>query len=136
MGLKANDKYILKGGRIKMMRPFCLYGQTITLFHYSLSYKDRDGVSQERGCVTMRELEVGQTRLEEEGASDFVTAELDLTDVEWLEGITVDEGYSMEQAVEIWQMGKTAYMEKINTPTIEEYLVDLDFRMSKVELGI
>ena len=65
-----------------MMRPFCLFGQTITLFHYSLSYKDRDGVSQERGFVTMRELEAEQARLEVEGASDFVTAELDLTDVE------------------------------------------------------
>ena len=119
-----------------MFRPFFLSGTTITLYRYSLSFLDSEGNSKTSYFFNMAALEYEKSMLQENGCTGFVTAELDTSTVEWLEGINVDEGESMEQAVAIWQMGETAYWQMINAPTTDEYLVDLDYRLSKIELGI
>ncbi len=129
------------------MRPFYLYGSLIKLHQYALSYTTPEKHTEDGETIPseskteyfpdLNSLEEGQAMLERfEGCTGFTTEKLDTAGLQWLEDIDVGEEQSMEKAIEIWQMGEEAYQDLLNTPTIEDYLVDLDYRLSKAELGL
>ena len=129
------------------MRPFYLYGSLIKLYQYALTYTTPETENEEGEVIPsetkttyfpdLDSLEEGQLILEKlEGCTGFSSAPLDTNNVAWLEDIDVGEEQSIEKAVEIWEMGEEAYRDSLNIPTIEDYLVDLDYRMSKAELGL
>ena len=117
------------------MRPFGLLGNVIQLYHYQLAYTDKDGTQQIAYEIDMPNIEATQQRLEREECCNFIVSEIDTTEVNWLEGLDVGE-CNMEKAIELWQMGEKAYNEMLNAPTTEQYLLDLDFELSKLKLGL
>ena len=116
-----------------MDRPFLLQGNTIQIYRYQLNYTDAEGNKQTHYAIDLPNIEAEQDRLERDGA--FTVSELYTTDFEWLDGLDIGE-CNMEKAVEIWKAGEAAYIAALNAPTEAEYLLDLDFRMSKLELGL
>lgn len=118
------------------MRPFCLCGQFIRLFRHEISYTTPEGVKQTDKVPYTPDEVKERARLEATGCTEITFKSITTAGLEWLDGIDVGEEMSMEKAIEIWQMGEAAYTKSKNQPTVEDYLIDLDFRVSKTELGI
>lgn len=72
-------------------------------------------------------------QLKKLGFEFFDVTPLDVTDIEWMDGIFVDDSFS--EALRIYEMGEQAYLESLRT-TPENYALDLDYRLSKIELGL
>lgn len=63
---------------------------------------------------------------------------IDISDIEWLEGILMDEDYKStpNKYIEyLLSIGKEAYEQSlVSTP--EDYMTDLDYRLSLIEMGL
>lgn len=63
---------------------------------------------------------------------------VDVSDIEWLEGISIDEDYKStpNKYIEyLLSIGKEAYEQSlVSTP--EDYMTDLDYRLSLIEMGL
>lgn len=63
---------------------------------------------------------------------------IDISDIEWLEGISIDEDYKStpNKYIEyLLSIGKEAYEQSlVSTP--EDYMTDLDYRLSLIEMGL
>ena len=62
---------------------------------------------------------------------------LDISDIEWMDGIPVDKSYdSSSKYIEyLLSIGKEAYEQSLVTTT-EDYMTDLDYRLSLIEMGL
>ena len=111
------------------------YGDTLQLIRYELT------VTQEHDGEEYTEVYTAVTDEEKdkllEHYPDAAVTEIDNTGYEWLDGMTFTQEQLKNGELErIMKMGQEAYEEMMNAPTAEEYLLDLDYRMSKLELGI
>ena len=69
---------------------------------------------------------------------DIVSIEpLDVSDIDWMDGIPVDKSYQMnsDYIEYLLNIGKESY-NKLLTSTVEDYMTDLDYRLSLIEMGL
>ncbi len=111
------------------------YGDELQLIRYEVTVmREHDGemCPEVYGVVTVEERD---RLLERYPNSEFT--EVDNSGYEWLDGMVWTQEQlrngEFDAAVE---MGEAAYTELKNAPTTDDYLIDLDYRMSKLELGI
>lgn len=108
------------------MNLFYLQGNQIQLYKYQLSYKDPKGEDQIVYFPSNEEVELHKNRLLKQFSADgneapeFVITDLDTSSVSWMDGIDVGDEQQMKKAEEIFEMGKDAYMESLETTTIED----------------
>lgn len=63
--------------------------------------------------------------------------DLDVSDIEWMDGIKIDKTYNnpLNFISYILNLGKDLYYQQLNS-SIENYALDLDYRLSLIELGL
>lgn len=108
------------------MNLFYLQGNQIQLYKYQLFYKGPKGEDQIVYFPSNEEAEFHKNRLLKQFSADgneapeFVITDLDTSSVSWMDGIDVGNEQQMKKAEEIFEMGKDAYMESLESTTIED----------------
>lgn len=130
------------------MYPFRMYGRTIEINRYSVTYQEQppslpqlDGeeiLEQE----SIERIEYVPTQEEANAIAERTggtVIALEASEYEWLDGIEVaDVPDTFAEAVKIYEMGQAAYQELLNTPTPEEdtmaMMVDHEYRLTILEV--
>lgn len=126
------------------MIKFRTHGRIVELLRWKVEYTKTIIVSDENGNI--KELEDKRTEYFpcEADADNCISrtggtkSAIDVEPkYEWLDGLKVEDvPNTYKRAVEIAEMGEEAYKATLNAPTTDEYLVDLDYRLSMIELGL
>lgn len=122
------------------MVKFRMYGRIIQLLRWSVEYTEiiptDDSKTEE---YSRTEYFIGEDEADKcaKRTGGVKTAIEVAPEDEWLDGLEVEDvPDTYARATEIIQMGEAAYNAAANAPTVEEYLIDLDYRQSKIELGL
>ena len=120
------------------MVKFRMCGRVIEILRWRVDYTEEFLTVGENG-ETQTEYFTNDTEAEAFAARTGGTkTKLEIfQDDEWLDGLEVEDvPDTYARALEFAKMGEQAYKAMINAPTIEEYAIDLDYRLSKIELGL
>ncbi len=115
--------------------PFQIRGQVVELFRYEARYTDKlSGEEVTRGFPGKAQAEKAVARWGVDGQG--VVTELDVSALDWLEGLEVD---SFDEAVAIWELGEDAYRARLADAaqkSPDQLRADVDFisAMTGVEL--
>lgn len=115
------------------MYPFRMYGRSIQICTYSVQFTNGEDTekTEKRYCCSYEEA------LAIAALNNGAIQPLENENYMWMDGIEVaDVPDTFSEAVRIYEMGEAAYLEELNQPTEADYLVELDYRLSKLELGV
>ena len=115
------------------MYPFCLQGNKIEIFRYKLNYSDYSVEGEEQVFYSTNLETAENEKAHNPYAAEGTIQELDVSSAEWIDGLIVE---SAEEAERIWDLGQVKYQAAQNSSTIDEFLLDLDYRTSLLELGV
>lgn len=129
---------------------FQLEDRTIKISRYKVTYYQHydsyvEGVEANESTLNERYFKTAEDAqgfidryLNKHKALEYVeTIELDTSLYEWLDGIEIPSNYTCAQTFidELVAMGEEEYNLSLTTTT-EDYLFDLDYRLSLIELGL
>lgn len=113
------------------------YGDTLQLIKYILRIKEEVIAGRENILATTFTAATEDEKIELlQKYPDAIVEEVDNIGFEWLDGLTFTQEQLQNDEVEkAIEMGKMAYFNMLNAPTVEDYLLELDYRLAKFELG-
>jgi hypothetical protein len=125
-----------------------MYGETVQLFKYKITYETKETVPGEDGGLTEQTVTQTMYCVSDEHRDEFIqylccgnkphiVEAVDQTGNEWIDGMEFKDADQVPGALE---MGEIAYRQYVNDNNINlqfsKYLTDLDFRLLLLEWGI
>lgn len=125
------------------MYPFSMYGRTVRVHRFKVTYLMKEQEYDEDGAPVTVSVEHAQYCHSREEANAVAKrtggtiTELDTHTYEWLGGIEVaDVPDTYAEAVRIYEMGREAYEAELAKPTPEETIVALENQVTDLQLAL
>ncbi len=114
------------------MKPYRVQGTKIEVLRWRLDYRTSEGEEESLFELDEESTLFRQNILRAEGCTDFMLAQVDTVDVEWIDGIDIGEKRNpMAEADRIYAMGKEAYLAQKNALTVEQQLMLTQLRQQQ-----
>lgn len=110
---------------------FRMQGNVIELAKWTVTYEMDESEQTEIACSDEEKSAI-VSRLEALDITPSVTA-VEQPEYDWLNGMEVAD---LDEAWRLAELGQEAYLVEVNAPSETDYLVELDYRLSKMELGV
>ena len=106
---------------------FRMQGNVIHLIRWVITHAET-----EEYAVSEAEKDAVEARLAELG-TEYAVQQVQQPDYAWLDGKEVTD---LDEAWRLAELGEAGYLAEIAAPTEADYRVELDYRLSKLELGV
>ncbi len=114
------------------MKPYRVQGTKIEVLRWRLDYRTPKGEEESLLELDKESAVFQQNILTAEGCTDFALTGVDTSDVEWLDGIEIEETRNpMAEADRIYAMGEQAYVAQKNALTVEQQLMLTQLRQQQ-----